>query len=277
MHRAEVDGATISFDHGAQYFTATTDAFANQIAEWAMAGVIAAWPAASEDAWVGIPGMNGPVRSMGLQADVNWGTLVDRIDRDAGRWLLHTADGTHQFDAVIVAVPAEQAKELLHEASPSLAAIPAQVESDPCWALMAAFEARLDIDQDCLREPCKAIAWAARNCAKPERGGEETWTIHASADWSRAHLELPQEEAGTMILDEFFAATGAAPRTPVHLAAHRWRYAFPKVASAEAAIWDPEHSIGLCGDYLASPRVEGAWISGRELARQVNGNGGVST
>ena len=267
--RAEVEGETISFDHGAQYFIATTDAFANQIAEWAAAGVVAAWPAASEAAWVGIPGMNGPICSMGLQADVNWGTRVERVERDAENWLLHTAGGTHKAEAVIVAVPAEQAKDLLHDTAPKLAAIPAQVESDPCWALMAAFEARLDIEQDCLREPSDAIAWAARNSAKPERGGRETWTIHASADWSREHLELSPDEAGTLILDEFFAAAGAAPRTPIHLAAHRWRYARPKARSTEPAVWDPDQLIGLCGDYLVSPNVEGAWISGRALARKM--------
>ena len=269
--RAEVEGETISFDHGAQYFAATTEAFAEQIAEWAAAGVVAAWPAASGDAWVGIPGMNAPVRYMGLQANVRWGTRVERIVRDARNWSLHTADRTHKFDAVIVAVPAEQAKDLLHGTAPELAAIPAQVTSAPCWALMAAFEARLDIGQDCLRETCDAIAWAARNSAKPDRGGKETWTIHASADWSLQYLELPQEEAGAKLLDEFFTTTGTAPRTPVHLAAHRWRYAFPKVHSAEPAVWDRDQSIGLCGDYLVSPRVEGAWNSGRELARRVTG------
>ena len=267
--RAEVEGETISFDHGAQYFTATSEVFADQIAEWAAAGIVAAWPAASDDAWVGIPGMNAPVRYMGLQANVRWGTRVERIDRDAGNWSLHTADRTHKFDAVIVAVPAEQAKDLLHGTAPELAAIPAQVTSAPCWALMAAFEARLDIGQDCLPDPSDAIAWAARNSAKPERSGEETWTIHASAEWSNKHLEFPQDKACTMILDEFFEATGAAPCTPVHLAAHRWRYALPKVRSTEPAVWDRDKLIGLCGDYLVSPTVEGAWVSGRTLARKM--------
>ena len=269
--RAELDGVTISFDHGAQYLTATTDAFSDQIAEWLAAGVIAAWPAASEDAWVGVPGMNGPIRFLGLQANVHWATQVDRIDRDAEHWQLHTEEGTHQFDAMIVAVPAEQAKELLGSVAPALAAVPAQVQSLPCWAVMAAWERRLDIERDCLCEPSDAIAWTARNSAKPERAGAETWIIHAGADWSRKHLELSQEEAGTKLLDEFFTATGTTTTAPIHLAAHRWRYAFPKVSSPETAIWDPDQSIGLCGDYLVSPRVEGAWTSGRELARKVTG------
>lgn len=275
--RAEAGGTTISFDHGAQYFTAETEAFADQIAKWATAGVVAAWPAASPDAWVGVPGMNGPIRFLGQQNSVHWGTRVDRIQRGAGHWLLSMAEGTQQADAVIMAVPAEQAKDLLSDIAPKLAAVPAQVKSAPCWALMAAFEARLDIEQDCLRKPCDAIAWAARNSAKPERTGEETWTIHASADWSHEHLELPQEEAGAKLLDEFVTATGTAATAPTHLAAHRWRYAFPAVTSPEPAIWDSENLIGLCGDYLVSPRVEGAWISGRALARRIIGSDEGST
>lgn len=33
--------------------------------------------------------------------------------------------------------------------------------------------------------------------------------------------------------------------------------------------WDPDLGVGLCGDWLNGGKVEGAWLSGAALARQV--------
>ena len=38
------------------------------------------------------------------------------------------------------------------------------------------------------------------------------------------------------------------------------------------ALWNGELGLGACGDWLIGPRVECAWLSGRELARQMAGS-----
>ena len=55
--RVEIGGETVSFDHGAQYFTVRDPAFRETVAAWEQAGVAARWPAAGVEAWVGVPGM----------------------------------------------------------------------------------------------------------------------------------------------------------------------------------------------------------------------------
>jgi predicted NAD/FAD-dependent oxidoreductase len=166
-------------------------------------------------------------------------------------------------------VPAEQAAELLQNAAPEMAKLPASVCSEPCWAVMAAFDESLDIEPDSLRDPNAAISWAARNSAKPERAGHECWVLHASPARSGEIIDLPRDEAATVLLADFFAQTSVAPRDPLYLAAHRWLYAMPSSLEGEPARYDSQLGLGIAGDYLHSPRVEGAFLSGSALAKCV--------
>jgi hypothetical protein len=267
--RAEIAGESVSFDHGAQYFTARDSAFRAAVAGWAEAGVVTRWPAAGENAWIGVPGMNAPIRTLAEPVDVHWGVRALAVRRKGARWLVETDKGTFAAATLIVAVPAEQARDLLEAPAPELAAVAASVHSAPCWAVMTGFAQRLPIAADAIRDPDAAIAWAARNSAKPQRSGSECWVLHASPQRSRELLDLPAEEVGARLLDDFFAQTGVAPTTPIHLAVHRWLYAMPAAIAGEPARYDADQRIGIAGDYLHSPRVEGAFLSGRALAERV--------
>ncbi len=267
--RAEVAGETVSFDHGAQFFTARDPGFQSAVKAWEAKGVVASWPAAGDEAWVGTPGMNAPIRSMAQALNVCWNIQVDGIKRHENQWFVSSSEGSFSAKSLLIAVPAEQAHALLNDASPQLAHIPAEVQSAPCWAVMAAFETRLPVDSDALSNPDAAISWAARNSAKPGRSGEECWVLHASPARSREVLDLPKEEVAALLLKDFFQQTGIAPVAATHLAAHRWLYAMPSTTAGDAAHFDGSARIGLAGDYCHSPRVEGAWISGKVLAEMV--------
>jgi predicted NAD/FAD-dependent oxidoreductase len=134
---------------------------------------------------------------------------------------------------------------------------------------MAAFDTPLGIEADTLRDSQGAISWAARNSAKPGRNGPECWVFHASPQRTRAIIDLPPTEVGPLLLDDFFRQTGVVPVAPCHLAPHRWLYAMPSTLVGEPARYDVEVAFGLAGDYLHSPRVEGAWLSGNALADMV--------
>jgi predicted NAD/FAD-dependent oxidoreductase len=56
------------FDQGAQYFTARDPAFRAGVEGWSEGGQAAPWPAAGDDARVGTPGVNAPVRLMAASA-----------------------------------------------------------------------------------------------------------------------------------------------------------------------------------------------------------------
>ena len=275
--RAEVAGQTVSFDHGAQFFTAKTPEFAGQVAEWESSGLVEVWSAAGalaagERAYVGTPGMNGPIRGMADALDVRWSVRAEQLERQAdGRWRIsfEGSEDPQHFDQVICAIPAEQAAVLLGMSAPDYAAQAKAITSDPCWALMAAFDATLDLPDTVKGGNADPIAWAARNSAKPQRSGIECWVIHGSAEFSRQILDHGKEQAAQALLDAFAQQTGIALPETIHTAVHRWLYAFPQVTEAKSHLWDADTGLGVCGDWLAGPRVEDAFLSGRALASAI--------
>ena len=266
--RAEAAGETLRFDHGAQYFTVKDPRFCEQVDAWEEQGVAARWPAAGDDAWVGTPGMNAPIKTMADKLDAEFGIRVDGIRREGDAyWLVADGDtlGT-SVDAVVVAVPAEQAGPLVVDHVPRFAEMASATKSDPCWTVMAGFAEPLD-HEDTIRD-AGPIGWAARNSAKPDRIGGECWVVQACPEWSREHLEDEKEKVVTALLDTLRKQLGGKMPVPVHTDAHRWRYS-RSGSAGEGALWDEEHRIGLCGDWLIGPRVESAYVSGRELAEKI--------
>lgn len=252
------------FDHGAQYFTVRDPGFADAVARWEAAGVAARWEAPGENAWVGAPGMNAIIKAEAADHDVRWNCRIERIERIGETWRLGHAEGEQDFDAVIVAVPAEQVAPLLAAHAPDWAALAETTVSQPCWTVMAAFAERVDFAADCLRQT-GAIGWAARNSAKPGRSGPECWVVQGSPQWSATHLE---EEADTVIaalLAELAHATGSTLPETLVVQAHRWRYALSG-AAGRTMLWDEGSRLGVSGDWLIGPRIESAWASGRALA-----------
>ncbi|WP_375419632.1 NAD(P)/FAD-dependent oxidoreductase [uncultured Sphingomonas sp.] len=255
-----------SFDHGAQYLTARDPEFRSAIDDWEAHGVVAPWPAAGANAWVGTPGMSAIVRHLAADVDVRWGTCVESIDRTEAEWRLYPRiDGC--YDAVILAIPAEQAAPLLAPHDPSMASEALACRSAPCWTVMLAFDLVLKTPGDIIRD-AGIIGWAARDVAKPGRSGAETWVIQATPDWSKAHLE----DSAELVIDRLVAAfaehvAGRLPDPLVRIA-HRWRYA--RVAASDlGSLWNAEERLGAAGDWLLGPRVESAWLSGRQLADRI--------
>ena len=271
--RVEIAGETVRFDHGAQYFTARDPAFRETVTAWEQAGVAARWLAAGEEAWVGTPGMNACVKAMAEGLDVRWGVRAERLSREGTLWRVDAGEQSFTAAILLVAVPAEQAAVLLAEVAPDCAALAASVASAPCWAVMVSFAEPLAYAPDTFRSDTASVSWAARNSAKPGRSGSEAWVIHASPARSRELIDLPKDEVAPILLADFFAAAGIAPAVPpavlTHIDAHRWLYALPQAPKGEGARFDPALGLGIAGDWLHSPRVEGAWLSGRELALAV--------
>lgn len=255
-------GGEAAFDHGAQYITAKSDGFAAQLAAWEATDVVARWPAAGADAYVGTPAMNAPLKAMAAALDVTWGLEVRSVEPSGGGWLL--PDVGERFDALVIAVPPEQAARLLAPAAPQLAELAGAVRSSACWTVMAAFAAPLSGAPDVLRSE-GIIGWVARNSAKPVRTrAVEAWVVQAGPDWSAAHIEDAPETVTAALLTALAEQIGPLP-APLVSTAHRWRYA-QSPGTGDGAIWDESARLGLCGDWLLGPRVEAAWTSGDRLA-----------
>lgn len=259
------------FDHGAQYMTARDSRFRQAVALWRTQGVVAPWPAAGEDALVGVPGMNAIVRHMAASHDAMTGTTVKAIERTDGAWTISCTHGREgPFDALVLAIPAEQAAPLLslHDFAMGRAAL--QKRSMPCWTAMLAFDQPLAVKGDVLRGE-GIVQWAARNNAKPGRIGPESWVIQANADWSATYCEDEPADILPRLVDAFACEFGISIPDPVGSAAHRWRFA-KAPGTGDEFLWNWEKMLGACGDWLIGPRIECGWLSGHLLGQVIVGS-----
>lgn len=248
---------------------------------------------------VGVPRMTSPAQWLAEGLGVRTGHTVQALKRDGARWRLGTAEHgwlPEAFDALVLAMPAPQADTLLrqgwqgmdgaaavadadadaraHAQAQALADVAAAVTMRGCWALMLRFDAPVDLPFDAAFVNAGPLRWMARDSHKPGRPASasaaayETWVLHASPEWSEAHIEDTPEAAAQALLAAF--AGWGGPR-PAAWTAHRWRYADSLPPPPVLRHWLPEWGLGLCGDWLAAGKVEGAWLSGHGLAMQVLG------
>lgn len=256
-----------AWDFGAQYLEPDGGEFAAEVERWRRAEVIDSWPSGPDGALVGVPAMSSLVQHLAQDHAVHFSSHVQSIDGRSGAWTLtgpHMTAGA--FEAVILAIPAEQAAPLLSLHDLHLAREAAAVRSRPCWSVMVGFAAPL-IGPDFIRRS-GAVAWAARNSSKPGRPTEECWVIQASAQWSESNLERDRESVADTLLDAFAAICDQSLPRVTFLKAHRWRFAECH-GHASQPLWNPRLRLGACGDWTLGPRIADAWQSGTILANRI--------
>lgn len=111
------------------------------------------------------------------------------------------------------------------------------------------------------------LRWVARNASKPARAGVETWLLHATAEWSQTHGDATPANVIASLSPEL-AALGLP--MPQSCDAFFWTVASSAPALQIGCAWDAQLGLGMCGDWMAGGKVEGAWQSGVALARCVS-------
>ncbi len=270
-------GESSSYDHGAQYFTARDPGFRQLVVRLEAAGAVAPYRgritqwreggltavSGREPRYVGVPGMPALCKALAQDLDIAAAVTVTSLEREAASWTVVAGDMRDPgFDAVALAVPAVQALPL-SVAAPGIAARVAQGRHQPCWALLARFASALPVDFDAAFIEGVDLGWMMRDSSKPGRAPGERWVLHATAAWSQANLEREADAVAPLLLE---ALRTVVPELPAvaEARAHRWRFALSPGLGA-GCLFDAAERFGACGDWCADGRVEGAWLSGREL------------
>jgi predicted NAD/FAD-dependent oxidoreductase len=295
-----------TFDHGAPGFSATTAAFRAQVAAWQHAGWVCAGSEGEAGATdeapqhstpssiYGVPSMNALARQLEAQlparVTLHTGSQVTAIDpvSEGEGWQLRLSDDgiarAARFDAVVVAVPAEQAALLL---APDAAQAEAMrhARSNPCWTVMAAWARPLPgvLETSLRSDAHRVLLMARRDDVRQGRthdaGSANRWVLHATPQWTVEHLDAPAETVIAELLRAFARLLGTDLEAPLHAVAHRWRYAQVRAPRSEPFGWHPALRLGSCGDAWhahgdpgsTSPDgIERAWLSGRALAQQMH-------
>ncbi|MDE2430906.1 MAG: FAD-dependent oxidoreductase [Burkholderiales bacterium] len=281
------------FDHGAQYFTAQSDRFKKEIADWKKFGWVVPWSTRlvtlengvstsagrSSIRYVPVPGMSALGKQLAHGLDVRLEQQVLALIEHDKKWLLSVQSDTvaipasaGPFDAVILAIPANQAEPLLSVA-PLMAKQAVKARLSPCWTLMLGFQTSLDLPYDGAWVNQSRLGWIARDTAKPMHRAGERWVCHASPAWSVEHLEDDPERVRDKLAKAFHEATGSWVQ-PIHAVTHRWRFAQAVHPLNVDCLWNAKQGIGVCGDWFAAGqdgagRVENAFLSALALAKTI--------
>jgi renalase len=294
-------------DHGAQYFTAKSPAFQAEVEAWCNKGWAAAWegriakldltkatppgeegkaaqalrfePTPPTPRFVGSPRMTSIVAAMVAPVHLTTQTTITGAQRVEGQWRLASKEHgelPQAFDALIWAIPRPQLEPFEGLFPNNWQQTLNSINFAPCWAVMAGFDRPLDLPFDGLfvgrpddpQPEASPLSWVARTLSKPGRTGQETWTLHASYSFTQQHLNDTPEAMAERLTQAFMYL--GAPR-PKWALAHRWLYALAESTEPLATnhLWDESSQLGVCGDWLTSGRVEGAWQSGSQLAKHL--------
>lgn len=298
-------------DHGAQYFTARHPLFVEQVRRWQSAGAVAPWqgriktfgqrPDAlastsnnqkQNSRYVGTPRMTAPAHELAKNIELLNNQRITSITRSEQGWFLAVEDSAGlagPFRHLVLAIPAQQAADLLHSYSTTNGQVPAittafktalesckQYALRPCWALMLNFDHALNPGFDAAfvnpaDDDGHLLSWIACDTSKPGRPNlqGDSWLAHATPHWSEQHLEADPTQVTEAMLSAFRTLTRTTT-APSAVSLHRWRFAQTgNTDNCPGQLWLSDLNLGLCGDWLNNGRVEGAWLSGYGLARQV--------
>lgn len=272
-------------DMGAQYFTARSDVFKQQVKLWLDAGTVELWPCktvllsndenlislkTSEDTqerFIGIPSMQSPVTALldGIRL-VN-SCLIQKLDYQQQSWTLFSDKGLSYsgFDAVLLTVPPVQAQQLLAQSElPELFDAATDI-LEPCWAV--AIHTEVMPAQDAIFCQHPKLRFISQQQHK--RGRNPCYILHFNAAFSAQHLHEPEgfwfAEATAILRHELHIQQEITP-----LVAHRWLYASQKEqVAAPGFIALPDQQLWAGGDWSYGGRVENAYLAGLHLAQVV--------
>lgn len=265
------------FDHGAQYFSAKTPAFRAFLKPFESEGLVREWNVRPD----GHPryavrgGMSGLAKRLAENLDVRTGEKVVRLQpEDSGCTLLTEAGGRFFAKTLLLTLPVPQALALFEASQLPLAeadsAVLRAIGYDPCWAVMAT-----------LTEPSRIpppgglvlkngpVAWLADN-ARKGISEKPAVTVHASAAFSRVHLDDDPEAVQQTLLE---AVRDYMPAETVEtVQTHRWRYSLAAKRHPEPFLkLSLPFSACLGGDAFGIGNVEGAFLSGKAMAEALSG------
>jgi renalase len=283
------------FDHGAQFFTARSEAFEQFIAPFIEQGVIAEWQPRVltleagekpyrrdwfEPHYVAVPRMNSFAKALAADLDIQLEITISTLSAmPNGQWQLHTLEEKlpQVFDWVISTAPASQSIALLDQ---HLSELSTDITSDtantlqdvqmaPCFTLMLGFEQALKLPFQAARAKNASIEWIMVNSSKPGRTEPFTLVIQSSNSWARENLERDLDWVNQAMLTDLEQLLGEPLPAVAVESLHRWRYSRVEQALEREAVLDWEKGLAACGDWCLSGRVEGAFLSANSLARQL--------
>ena len=275
-----ISGATL--DHGAQFFTVRSPAFARQVDDWQARGLVHIWNHGFDDAgdnhprFVASRGMNSLAKDLADGIDVRCSTMVFaiRLDTNTGSDTVSRAvdvvidDGTVlDADAVIVTAPLPQAFALMIDGGVDLDETLFRTSYDRTIGLLVRLDRPAAIPSSGgVQHADDVFSFIGDNASKGI-SAEPAVTFHADPAWSETHWDDDNETLVELLTAAAVPWLGDA--TIVEHSLKKWRLATPRSIWPDPCWTTAGGKVVVAGDAFAGPKVEGAHNSGLAAAHSL--------
>jgi renalase len=266
-------------DHGAQYFTMRDPTFASAVRKvagdqvWELSSPIrkadgSLWDGNHDPRFYHREGQNRLARALAGDLDVRREHTVTKLENQGeSGWKIHLAEQEPLLcQAVVLTAPWPQTARLLGEENRP------ETLFQPCLTGLFSFAGTPEgASCDCyalLGDPESVLAWSACENHKTGRVNADrtVLVVQAGPSFSQHWLEENPERWLQEMQEALVAAWGLSGRTCLERFGHRWRFARNRQPLPPIAL---PPGLFLAGDTCTKSRVESAWLSGAETARQV--------
>ncbi len=281
------NAAPFSFDHGAQFFTARSDAFKQFLAPYLASGRVQEWTGKMmtlepgkkptdrvwfEPHYVAVPTMNSLCKALvdPITVTLNCDIVPIQNKTKHGWQLLDKNNHAYgPFDWVISTAPAPQTCVLFENIVPP--SVFSAYNYRACYALMLGFQSPWDQSWIAAKIINSPLDWIAVNSSKPHRDKTVTsLVIHTSHLWTESHLNEDRAEIELFLRNELKTRLNLNRGDPRYSALHFWRYALmnqtPEERNQAPYFLDQERQLASVGDWCHRSRIEDTWLNAKELA-----------
>ena len=261
-------------DHGAQFMTARSDAFAAQLSDWQQRGLADVWCHGfdSDDGhprWIGVNGMNSLAKDLATDLDVRVDHRVFATAWNDGKWLV-TCDDASSVTAstLVLTAPTPQSFSFVFEAVGTLPRELSSADHDRTIALLAVLDSPSALTGTGARHaPSDDIAFIVDHAVKGI-SPMPAITMNTSPAWSEQYWDAPPEEIEQALVDLITPFLGSS--SIVEQQVKKWRFATPRATWSTPCWSDEEFQLVVAGDAFGGPRVEGAFLSGVAAAETIS-------
>ena len=275
-----------SFDHGTQFFTAKNEAFKTFVKELQLNDVVRQWDARFvelksgqveiERVWdeefphyVGFPEMNSIPKYMAQDLDIRCNHLITHIKKIKSNWFLETADSEFgPFDWLVIAIPAEQANDLLPK-NFSLKTDLQNIMMKPCFALLLGYQDANCFNWDAAFVSDSILSWVSVNSSKPQRGDPLAIVAMSSNEWAKDNFDKPESIVIKEMFNELKKISNTNLSEAIFVKLKKWKYANADRQKYAIELIDDSSKLACCGDWCISGRVESAFMTSLNLANQL--------
>lgn len=271
-------------DHGAQFFTARTDEFKQQVQEWLDDDVITIWghgwsdgslkrtPEDGNPRYIAKNGMNSLAKHFAKSLEsIHVNTQVSSVIRDNDLWRVSDTEGhIYQSEVLIMTPPVPQTLQLISSVELDIKDRKAlkRIQYGPCLCGMFVIDGDTDLPEPgALQNFKNTIYWFADNQKKGISPDETIVTIHVEARYSRDHYDDSDEEILDFMRNElqYFLSKGT---TIKERQLKKWRYSVPLITYPNDILQAENLPIIFAGDAFGGRgRVEGAYVSGLQAGQ----------